>query len=167
MTKELKYGVRTTIPARIGVMSLVGIMRKEYPLEFGNYFSFAADRETTLNGRDIRCLNFWAENLAEAARRFLPDGQVQVIIYTIDNRYRWAIIDEDRIPKDWYNNKLCLTGCAAPPVEFAKEMHEYLGDPTNELEQYTDPKSYWAKRGWRYLGNGVIAIATPANADRE
>ncbi len=156
MTKELKYGVRTTIPARVGMMSLVGIGKSEFPLRFGNYFSFAGTREEMLQGADVRCLNFWAENLNEAVRRFLPDGLVNIILYTSDNGYKWAIVDDERIPEEWYYNKLCRTGCAAPPVEYAKEIYEYLGDPHNEFEQYSDPKSYWEKRGGVYNENGSI-----------
>ena len=29
-------------------------------------------------------------------------------------------------------------------------MYDYLGDPNNEFEQFTDPKSYYTKRGSEY-----------------
>ncbi len=157
MNKELKYGVHTTIPARVGMMSLVGIGSKEYPLGFGNYFSFAGTIEDIMNGRDIRCLNFWAENLNEAARRFLPDGMVRVILYSHENGLKWAVVDDERIPPEWYHNKLCFTGCRRPPQEFAEEIYNYFGDDGNEFEQFTDPKSYWDSRGWKWHPNGVIS----------
>lgn len=172
MTTELKYGVRTSIPAVVGVMSLVGV-GNDYPLSWGNYFDFAPEDRRTMFYTSIRCLNFWAENLNEARKRFLPDGKVNVILYTaeptqgswedkdghhtIEYLPRWAIVDDERIPKDWYYNKLCFTGGRKPPKEFAEEIYRILGDPNNEFEQYTDPKSYWAKRGGTYHENGCVS----------
>jgi hypothetical protein len=170
---ELKYGVRTSIPAVVGMMSQVGIGSKEYPLSFGNYFDFANDDRKSMFYTSIRCLNFWAENMTEARRRFLPDGNVDVLLYAgpehegrfedkdghnvIKYNPKWAIVDDKRIPADWYHNKLCFTGCRRPPMKFAKEIYEYLGDPNNEFEQYTDPKTYYDKRGWVYHDNGVVS----------
>ena len=55
-----------------------------------------------------------------------------------------------RIPADWYYNRLCFTGDRLPAVEVARAIYEYLGDPTNELERFTNPVAYHEKRGGWY-----------------
>jgi hypothetical protein len=146
---EIKLGTRKMIPAQVGMKSLIGC-GGEYPLGWANYFSFY-DKNNRFEG--IRCLNFWAENLQEAVRRFLPDGLVEVISYEND---RFAIIDDSRIPENWYYNRLCFTGGYRPTLETAIEIYGYLGDEHYELEQFIDAKSYHAKRGWELSENGMM-----------
>jgi hypothetical protein len=124
-----------TIQAKVGIMSLIGTDRGR-PVHWGNYFSFT-------NG--MRCLNMWAENLQSAVPLYLLDGLVEVAVW--DSRY--AIVIDPRIPKDWLYQKLCFTGCRAPSVVAAREMFEVVDNPS-ELEQFTDPVSYYAKRGQRF-----------------
>ena len=54
------FGVKKKIRAVVGMRSLVGVSKKNFPLGHANYFSF---------GNDVRCLNMWAENLEEAVSR--------------------------------------------------------------------------------------------------
>ncbi len=142
----------TKLEAAVGWRSCVGIVRREYPLSFGNYFSLR-------NGP--RILNFWAENLEEAAKRFLPDGLVEVRVWHwVEEPYgerRVAIILDERIPSDWYHNNLCFTGYGLPPVEVGRQIYDLLGDPNYEFERFIDPQMYYAKRGQRYLSKGGVS----------
>ncbi len=145
--------------------SLVGIGGVDdpsrYPLRFGNYFALRMDGDP-MNG--LRVANFWAENLTEAAKRFLPDGMVSVLVWSWSHpvkgkeyNYDISIIDDPRIPDDWYNNKMCWTGGWRPPLEIAQQMYAVRGDATNELEEWTDPVNYYAKRGGVYEpGTGIV-----------
>lgn len=139
------------VRAAVGMMSLVGV-HGEAPHAWGNYFSLAYT--------DLRVLNFWAENLEAAVQQgFLHDGQVQVRAWeweTPHGKRKACIIEDERIPKDWYYNKLCFTGGPWPPMEIAKQMYEILGDPDNEFEQFTDPELYHARRGGIWNPRGFI-----------
>lgn len=91
------------IDAQIEAMSLVGVgvlNNSEYPMSFGNYFSFS---------NEVRCVNMWAENFKEATSRFLSDGKVEIDLFQ-HNDHKWAIVVDERIPKDWLNDSLYFTG---------------------------------------------------------
>lgn len=138
MIGEVKY-----IPARVGGMSLVGV-GKERPCSWGNYFWFSRSYDGGVF-EGVRCLNMWAENLNTARERFLPDGMVKVMTWKTE-RCEYAIVIDDRIPKEWRYDKCCYTGCYRPPIEVATEIYETLGDPDFEMEWWTDPEMYHARR---------------------
>jgi len=135
-------GTVLKVEAKVGMMSMIGTS-DEYPLRWGNYFCFRKP--------EIRVLNFWAENLQELVeRKILDDGMVQIRLYEWDvagTKAQACIIDDPRIPAEWYYNNLCFTGSRKPSVEIAQEIYGYLGDPNNELEQFTDSEMYHARRG--------------------
>ena len=141
---KIKLGVVKKVRAYVSCKSLI-YSRGTFPLSWGNYFWIDTD---------IRVLNFWSENLEELVRRkILDDGMVEVISYNDE----YCIIDDSRIPEDWYYNKLCTTGGYSPSIEIAKEIYDYLGDPDNEFEKYIDPVSYYIKRGKEYdIKTGII-----------
>jgi hypothetical protein len=136
----------------IGEMSLIGV-RGRPPHPFGNYFS--------LRHEGLRVLNFWAENL-KGATAFLPDGQLQIRVWSWEEHPgcrpgKVCIIDDPRIPADWYYNKLCFTGFGVPPIEIARQIYAHLGDPYNEFERFTDSEMYWARKGRRSRGRSIIS----------
>jgi hypothetical protein len=135
-------GKREKIAPIIASYSLIGVHGKP-PHSWGNYFSLYDPGDES--GWGLRVWNFWAENLKAAKHQFLDDGLVEIIRYT-----NGCIIDDPRIPKDWYYNKLCFTGGPQCSLEEATEIYSIVGDPNNELEQFTDPVSYYAKRGSKY-----------------
>jgi hypothetical protein len=145
-------GVRKKVAARVGSMSLIGV-GGEPPYGWGNYFDLR-------NGP--RVWNFWAENLqALVENGTLDDGMVDIIEYPSGG----CIIDDRRIPKDWYYNKLCFTGGSRPTKEEAQEIYTYLGDPTNEYEQFVAPVSYYKKRGGDYNPkSGIIKYTIKAKS---
>lgn len=136
-------------PIRIGLQSLIGVCGNA-PHSWGNYFELAGYG---------RVVNFWSENLRAANRFFKLDDSVKIRTY-FDGERKYVLIDDDRIPKDWYYNKLCFTGMWQPSVDVARYMYEYLGDPTFEFERFTDPVSYYAKRGGVYKA-GTVSYTLP------
>lgn len=129
-------GVRKFLPAKVGCTSLVGISG-EAPHSFGNYFDL---------WDGSRVFNMWAENLEALVRDgTLSDRKIEVLNYSTG-----CIVVDPRVPPEYLNNKCCFTGGRRPTLEEAKEIYEILGDPTNELEQWTDPVSYYEKRGGKY-----------------
>lgn len=126
------------LPTVVGTQSLIGVSPQR-PCSWGNYFWIP---NPDPGAGSIRILNMWAENLEEARKRFLPDGKVKVLRY--GNR---AIVIDDRIPDEWLYNKLCFTGGGGIDLDAAFVFYSILGDPTNELEQFIDKDSYYAKRG--------------------
>jgi hypothetical protein len=126
-----------TISTATGAQSLIGV-HGEAPHSWANYFWLQ-------DGGKV--INFWLENLEAADLKFELDGKVRVRNYTTSNG-KYTFIDDERIPKEWYYNKLHQAGALS--IEDLTELYEYVGDPDNELEQYTDPKSYHEKRGQTY-----------------
>jgi hypothetical protein len=124
-----------TLEAKVGTMSLIGTGHSR-PVSWGNYFWLS---------KGPRIVNFWAENLESAVSLFLSDGMVRVRVYT-DGDKDFGLIDDDRIPEDWYYKKLCFTGGYLPSEAILKDMYEYSGT-IEEMEQHTDPVSYYAKKG--------------------
>ncbi len=151
------------VPAVIGMMSMIGVSHHR-PCSWGNYFSLAGAPYP-------RIANMWAENLVTLVQnRTLLDGAVKVKLYEdlsreetdhveLDNpafmfrrqNHFYAIVVDDRIPDDsWLYNKLCFTGCLRPHIDIIRDMYKVLGDPTNAIEEYEDPKNYYAKQGAEY-----------------
>ena len=129
------------ITTRVTGNSLVGV-GKQRPTPRGNYCTVA-----DMDGKtDIRVLNMWAENIRHADLAYDLGGKMMAYVYDC-----YAIVVDHRIVDEGYfYNKLCTTGCGAPPVEVMQEFYDILGDPTNEMERYSDPVSYYAKQGGRY-----------------
>ena len=140
-------GERKKVPAFVGMRSLVGV-GKDRPVSWGNYFWLHSGQ---------RVANFWAENLEAANGRFLDDGLVEIVEWPSGI----AVIDDARIPSDWYYDKMCWAGGTRPSLEIAREMFEVRGgDKHGELEQWSDPKSYWARRGGTYHSDGGVSFVT-------
>lgn len=168
----MKYGTRSKIPAVVGMQSLVGIGKSSYPKSFGNYFSFSSTKEDIINMTSVRCVNMWAENLEEVSKRFLKDGLIEGVLFTeerSDGRMnRWFVVDDTRLPsKDWLYSKFCWTGSYVPrDNELIREMYSIHGDPSDELEQFTDPKTYHARRGAEYIErDGMAFVKQTINAN--
>jgi hypothetical protein len=77
----------------IGYVSLVGINKEKYPVDYGNYFSLGG----------FHVLNMWYENFKhlELDKEFIDAVQ-------FGDRHI-VIIDED-VPDDYLNNEPCFTG---------------------------------------------------------
>ena len=132
------------VKIEIGFTSLIGVWG-DRPVPWGNYFSF-------VDGPYI--VNMWVENLEHAKDKFLTDGLVK-----IRNYGDIGIIIDDRIPKDYFYNKCCFRRSCS--LEIAENIYEYLGDPTNELLQFTDPKGYHESRGFKYstTHDGIVYVS--------
>lgn len=122
------------VVARVGAMSLIGVMGTP-PVAHGNYFSLWCG---------IRIVNMWAENLEDAAAKFLKDGLVK-IRYWKDHDV--GIIIDDRIPAEYFYDNLCFTGCGRPATEVILEMLKFRPIPEDRSEEYTNPRLYHARRG--------------------
>lgn len=135
----------------IGGCSLIGVLGTP-PVSWGNYF-WLCDGP--------RVINMWLENMEDALEKYLPDEMVK-----IRNYGEYAIVIDDRIPKEYYYNKCCFTGCRKPSLEIANDIYSLLGDPTNELLQFTDPKKYHELRGETYTvsENGQAVIGIPVKS---
>ena len=139
------------VKAKVGLMSLIGVGEKR-PTSWGNYFCI---RDGT------RILNMWAENLEDAVEKFLPDGLVK-----IRNYGEVAIVIDERIPHEYFYNKCCFTSTRCISLEIAQDIYKTLGDPTNELLQFINPKEYHELRGETYkvCDNGMIIIGRSIKA---
>lgn len=107
--------LKTKIPARsVATVSLIGIMGKEFPISYGNYFSMYIDEsklpDDMKTHETINCVrwynvcNFNHENYEEAYQRFLTDNMVEITLFKPDNSNRLVVaITDERIPEDWYH----------------------------------------------------------------
>lgn len=109
--------------------SLVGIHISEdkqdpYPLDFGNYCGI---------GRWY-CCNMWSENLMEWSRRMgkqkWPGGS-RIEVKVVDDQF--AFICDPRIPKEWLNKKLCITGCGGAKAQTYRAILDLNGEPHSHL----------------------------------
>lgn len=135
------------VPIHQGGMSLIGV-GNERPCSWGNYFGLI------IENKEVRVLNMWWENLEHAHKEYLKGDDVQIRLYSQgdgSHTRRWCLIDDERIPKNYYYNKLCFTGFGGgTSKEVARDMYDYLGDPDYEFERFVDPVSYYKKRGGDY-----------------
>lgn len=88
----------------LGITSqtLVGYSQDGFPMKSGNCFSVRTDQ-----GNDYRIVNFNVENWEEMNRLGL---EPPIIIGILDERT--AIIQDDRIPDEWYDRHYCAVCCA-------------------------------------------------------
>jgi len=88
------------VPANIAMHSLVGIRNKDYPLSYGNYFTMIVEKGM---GLGFMVCNFNEENFREAMKKFLSDGNVEITMFQVDEKYPFIAITDERIPEDWYH----------------------------------------------------------------
>lgn len=157
------------LPIRCACQSLIGV-GSHRPVSWGNYFWLYDDESGS-----IRILNMWWENLKSLTRAHnsflaapIQNGVVEVRIYTDQKlKRKWGIVTDKRVPPEYLYNKLCYTGYLMPTEEIAKSIYDLLGDPENEFEQYTDPVSYYKKRGAKYDPEKGIITWFPKSQTRE
>ena len=155
----------TMLPAKVGIQSLLHIMTDKRPVPWGNYFWLDAGKTSD---SQYRVVNMWAENLIHAIQFLGEDKTVRCLVWDCGmQRGKYVLIQDPRIPEEYYYNKLCFTGNWPPDVPTAKEMYEIVGDPEGELEQFTDPKSYHAKRGREWVSANSTGISTTTKAPIE
>src|SRR6185503_19029855 len=134
----MKYWQEQDISTHVTGHSLIGTGRSR-PVSWGNYCWVAPQ---------IRVLNMWAENIETATVEFKLGDTMKAFVH--ENS---AVVIDPRIPETWKYNKLCFTGgmgMKTDIIEAMREIYEYLGDPTGEFEQFTDPVKYWRKRNANY-----------------
>lgn len=104
---------KVKVSANIGVHSSVGILNKDYPLSYGNYFTMKVEKEYQIpnlnesiaeEGMDLgfKVCNFNCENFREARSRFLLDNKVEITMFQVDEEYPFIAITDERIPENWY-----------------------------------------------------------------
>lgn len=150
------------VPIKCSQMSLIGT-GSDLPVQWGNYFWID----------DIRVVNIWWENLNGLSDKL--GGNVTLRVYechlaksrpmyntpSSSTPRKYGIVEDVRVPKEYLYNKLCFTGTYTPSIEIAVDMYVKLGVMTeygDELEQWTDPITYWSKRGAIYNPRTGIII---------
>ena len=86
---------------KVGFSTMVGSIG-EYPRSFGNCFSLIDDE-----GREVRIVNFYLENLEELLRRKTIEWPVKVLKLSDST----GVIHDFRVSDEWYNEKWCETCC--------------------------------------------------------
>lgn len=85
----------------IGMQTLVGTGGQEFPYKRGNCFSMHNDE-----GEGYRIVNFNVENLKELIKRGLT---WPIKVHPISKRH--AILHDERIPHEWYDDRFCSICC--------------------------------------------------------
>jgi len=93
---ELTVNEIITEDYHAGMVSLVGIMADNYPVAHGNYWSIY------IEGKLYPVVNMWHENFEQAKQEF----GITACDFKIVNNV--CIISENKIPKNWYLEKLFL-----------------------------------------------------------
>lgn len=153
---KVTYTAQTVkIPAKVGLTSLISV-GPDRPVLRGNYFSISRSDDKF---EAIHVANMWAENLQHLVdTKVLLNHLIEGVLYEHKGR-KWFLVTDPRVPEDYLYNRFCFTRTHRPPLEIAEDMfHRIGGDIHGELEQWTNPESYWAKRGRHYhpLESGVI-----------
>jgi hypothetical protein len=140
-----------------GEMTCMGVARwRGPPYEHGNRFCLMLDESNQGVIGPFSVLNMHQENLEEALGRFLEDGKVWITAWLQGERGGWCLIQDGRIPHDWYLNPVIWRGM--PSEEIARDILDSIGDgdPHGEIERWIDPDAYWNKRGYTIL-RGTVA----------
>ena len=102
--------------------TLVGYSKGKFPQKSGNCFSVRTDQ-----GNEYRIVNFNVENWDEMIRMGL---ELPIVIGVLDEGT--AIIQDDRIPDEWYDDQYCSVCCAEKhwPInqKLAKERQVSRGE---------------------------------------
>lgn len=132
--------IKKKILARIGMVSCVNVLSDDYPVSYGNYFSIIYPS----HWMGIQVCNFNYENFKEAIKRFLTDGQVEVIVFQKEDKdWVFCAIADDRIPQDWYHmwssdQGYCNGGISGKEWQ---DVVDYLGNRYTNLEKTDDKKT--------------------------
>lgn len=144
------------LPARSCGSSLIGVGGNA-PFGWGNYFY--------LRGY-ARVVNMWLENMEALVQSgVLQDRTIEGVLYE-HHQNKWFLVTDARVPADYLYNRLCFTGYSRPPLEIAEDMFDRLGgDIYGALEEWTDPVSYWEKKGGSYdPKTGIISTKIEAKS---
>lgn len=93
----------------IGYVSLVGILEKEHPLSFGNYFSLGG----------FHVLNMWYEN-------FKHLNINKSLIDAVQFGDSHIVIVDKSIPDGYLNDEPCFTGGPGLSVDNYKELYDFM-----------------------------------------
>lgn len=155
--------LKTKIPARsVATVSCVGIMCKDFPYSYGNYFSMylngvkLPDDMKTNRADDYNwysVCNFNHENYEEACQRFLTNDMVEITLFKPDD-LGWLVvaITDERIPEDWYHLWAEMSGYCNGGIhgktyeEVARTLGKRFGGDENYV--YVKPERIIAKTGW-------------------
>jgi hypothetical protein len=159
------------VPVVIGEQTCMGVSTDQPPpYRRGNQVSLLVDNVgpvhvTNLTAEHIdAALHGWTVGINEHDRvhqsPLLEDGKLWICLWE-ENGDHWCLVTDSRIPDDWYDKH--LRWGRLPSTELATEIYQQNGgDPYGELEQFTDPVAYWAKRGWQFvLHDGKRALYEP------
>jgi len=101
----------------VGATTLIGSFGK-YPRKSGNCFSIKAG-----DGRYYRIVNFYHENFEEMQRNGI---ELPVKILPIGDKH--AIIHDERIPHDWYDDHWCEVCCPEHLLPITQRLkHDRMG----------------------------------------
>ena len=150
--------LKTKILARsVATVSLVGIMKKGFPVSYGNYFSMYIDETKLPNDMKSdkekhsvnyhNVCNFNHENYEEACQRFLTDNMVEITLFKPDD-LGWLVvaITDERIPEDWYSmwaeQQGYCNGCIHDKTyeEVARTLGKRFGGDENYVYAKPEPQ---------------------------
>jgi len=154
------------IPPLVGSRSCVAVYG-DFPHGHGNYFDFHCG---------LRCVNMWSENLDEIVKR-MSIAEIKVKVY--DDHFAFVI--DERIPPEWINEEMCLTGAfRGTTSKLLKEMLDFCGEShyswicgceDDDMHPYISEigedingkwvmsfKCHHCKRKWSELPEGSLAV---------
>jgi len=117
---------------RITTTTLIGVMLDKFPSDRGNCFSILATDD-----KQYRIVNFHYENIKMVIELGI---EIPIKIQILGNGM--AIIHDERIPDEWYNNKFCEVCCPERLLPYPQIL-------THQRQ---------IARGERNVGNEIISI---------
>ena len=127
MNENIKYATNITI------VTLVGILKDNYPLTDGNCFSVNVENEV----KDYRIVNFGYENLKELLRQGLT-WPIKIKILS----GRTAIIHDYRIPDDWYFEHFCGVCCPQSLLPVNQQVQRERAIERGDIKEYPATEDY-------------------------
>jgi len=85
---------------RVGSVTLVGVDTRKFPVSRGNCFSAKIKDEE----KGVKILNMNYENLNYLLKSQIISWPIQIQIF---DQSHYAIIDDDRVPKNYYQERYC------------------------------------------------------------
>lgn len=114
------------IGKKLTLQTLIG-PSKGYPVKRGNCFSIECD-----DGKEYRIVNFNVENYEKCIELGVDNIHIKPLSDKI------AIIHDERIPENWYDEKYCTTCCPFDLLPEPQKMEYERKDFRGEITRYDD-----------------------------
>jgi len=127
--------------------TLVGVMSRDFPLQYGNCFSVSSDSTVR-----YKIVNFILENLQELLKQNVISWPVKIL--PISNRA--AVIVDERIPEEWYSKEYCEICCPFDLLPHNQQMTYVRKLLRGDIEEIECSNGIMVKQNFKQRDDNVV-----------